>query len=164
MKQIESLSSTVLCSLAWFFILQIRSFPFGTVFLVQTNWFSVQKRCHVGFRFNLSLFGLGPSSKGLRTNLKLLTNKIAWIHWSLDLGPASKVALSALSSLQLWLEWTSSHLCASSGWGCSSCFGDEPKTHPLPLTLPHNFPLLPLSPNFLLTPSLARESSWASVA
>ncbi len=31
------------------------------------------------------------------------------------------------------LEWTSSHQCTSSGWGHSSCFGDEPKTHPLPL-------------------------------
>jgi hypothetical protein len=31
------------------------------------------------------------------------------------------------------LEWTSSHQCTSSGWGRSSCFGDEPKTHPLPL-------------------------------
>jgi hypothetical protein len=29
------------------------------------------------FRLNLPLFGLGPSSKGLGTNLKLSTNKIA---------------------------------------------------------------------------------------
>ncbi len=29
------------------------------------------------FSLNLPLFGLGPSSKGLGTNLKLLTNKIA---------------------------------------------------------------------------------------
>ncbi len=36
------------------------------------------------FSFNLQLFGLGPSSKGLGTNLKLWINKIAWIHWSLD--------------------------------------------------------------------------------
>jgi hypothetical protein len=44
---------------------------------------------------NLPLFGLGPLSKGLGgTDLKLLTNKIAWIHWSLDLGSLfNKVAL-----------------------------------------------------------------------
>ncbi len=41
--------------------------------------------------------GLGPSSKGLETNLKLSTNKIAWIHWSLDLGPLSKVSLNLAS-------------------------------------------------------------------
>ncbi len=46
------------------------------------------------FCLNLPLFDLGPLSKGLGTNLKLSTNKIAWIHWSLDLGPSSKVALS----------------------------------------------------------------------
>jgi len=30
-----------------------------------------------------------------------------------------------------WVEWTSSHQCTR--LGCSSSFGDEPKTHPLPL-------------------------------
>ncbi len=30
-------------------------------------------------------------------------------------------------------EWTSSHQCTSWGWGHSSRFGDEPKTHPLPI-------------------------------
>jgi hypothetical protein len=30
------------------------------------------------------------------------------------------------------LEWTSSHQCSSSGWGCSRHFGDELKTYPLP--------------------------------
>ncbi len=45
------------------------------------------------FSLDLPLFGLGPSFKGLATNLKLSTNKIPWIHWSLDLGPSSKVSL-----------------------------------------------------------------------
>jgi len=35
------------------------------------------------------------------------------------------------------LEWNNSHQCTSSGWGRSSCFGDEPKTHPL--ALPRDF-------------------------
>jgi len=34
---------------------------------------------------------------------------------------------------QSQLEWTSSHQRTNSGWGCSSCFVDEPKTHSLPL-------------------------------
>jgi hypothetical protein len=56
---------------------------------------------HVPCRFSLKfpLFGCGPlSSKGLEINLKLLTNKIAWIHWSLDLGPSSKVTLNLLEN------------------------------------------------------------------
>jgi hypothetical protein len=48
---------------------------------------------------NLLLFGLGPSSKGLGTTLKLYANKIASLHWSLDLGPLSKVALSQVYHL-----------------------------------------------------------------
>jgi len=51
------------------------------------------KQVSCRFSLNLPLFDLGSSSKGLGTNLKLLTNKIAWIHWSLDLGPSSKVTL-----------------------------------------------------------------------
>ncbi len=58
------------------------------------------KQVSCSFCLNLSFFGLGPLSKGLGTNLKLSTNKISWIHWSLDLGPSSEVALSlGLTSL-----------------------------------------------------------------
>jgi hypothetical protein len=32
-----------------------------------------------------------------------------------------------------WLEWTNRHQCTNSRWGHLRCFGDEPKTHPLPL-------------------------------
>ncbi len=45
-------------------------------------------------------------------------------------------------SWNLGLEWTSSHRCTSSGWGRSSCFGDEPK-HIQPAQPRHfYFPLL----------------------
>jgi hypothetical protein len=61
----------------------------------------------ISFCLDFPLFGLGPSSKGLRTNLKLLTNKIAWIHWSLDVGPWSKVTLSFTTCFSiLYLECT----------------------------------------------------------
>jgi len=38
---------------------------------------SNQNRCHVGLASICHFFGLGPSSKGLGTNLKFSTNKIA---------------------------------------------------------------------------------------
>jgi hypothetical protein len=43
---------------------------------------------------NLICLGLGLLSKGLGTNLKLLANRNAQFHWTLLLGPLSKVALS----------------------------------------------------------------------
>jgi len=65
----------------------------------------------ISFCLNMPLFGLGPSSKGLRTNLKLLINKIAWIHWSLDLGPSSKVTLSFTTCFSIiYLECTHIYL------------------------------------------------------
>jgi hypothetical protein len=77
-----------------------------------------------------------------------------------------------LSSPSLWgLEWTSSHQCTSSGWGCSSRFGDEPK-HILfhcpgifqPPSLPQNFPsyLLHLISRSLHHQSLGGLSSLSS--
>jgi hypothetical protein len=63
------------------------------------------------FSLNLSLYGLEPLSKGLGTNLKLLTNKIAWIHWYKDLGPLSKVALILAPKLVEKLLWVSVLLC-----------------------------------------------------
>jgi len=56
------------------------------------------------------------------------------------------------------LEWTSSHQCTSWGWGCSSCFRDESKTHPpLPkvfgrfslFSAPKFFPPTSLPPTYL---------------
>ncbi len=46
------------------------------------------------FRLYLSLFGLGPWSKGCGSNLWLSANRIALFHWTLDLGPSSKVTLN----------------------------------------------------------------------
>jgi hypothetical protein len=50
------------------------------------------------FSLNLSLVGLGPSSKGYGSNLWLSANSIALFHWILDLGPSSKVALSFVTN------------------------------------------------------------------
>ncbi len=47
------------------------------------------------------------------------------------------------------LEWTISHQCTSSGWGHSSRFGDEPKTHP-PLPKVFGFFSLFSAPKFFL--------------
>jgi hypothetical protein len=60
--------------------------------LVQTNCFP-PKYVPCTFSINLPLFGLGPSFENLGINLKLSTNKIAWIHWYSDLGPSFKLPL-----------------------------------------------------------------------
>ncbi len=81
-------------SLAWSLVLQIRSSPLiEHCFFGPNQLIFPPKQVPCRFSLNLPLFGLGPSFKGLGTNLKLSTNKIAWIHWSLDLGPSSKVTL-----------------------------------------------------------------------
>jgi len=49
------------------------------------------------------------------------------------------------------LEWTSNHQCTSSGWGRSSRFEDEPKTHPLPV--PRDFSALFFAPKFSKLPT-----------
>jgi hypothetical protein len=58
------------------------------------------------FSLNLPFVGLGLSSKDLGTNLKLSTKKITWIHWSMDLGHSSQVALRVdnftVTFLQMW--------------------------------------------------------------
>ncbi len=79
----------------------------------------------------------------------------------------------------LQLEWTNSHRCTNLGWGRSSRFWDEPKTHPLPahgffspLFCPKIFPsyllppLLPTSFTSFPTHSISKawESSWTWVA
>jgi hypothetical protein len=60
---------------------------------------------------NLICHGLGPSSIGLGTNLKLLTNRNARFHWTLLLGPLSKVVLTCICR-------------------CKRSLLQEPSTHP----------------------------------
>jgi hypothetical protein len=44
-------------------------------------------------------------------------------------GYAMTLSHACCELVCLWLEWTSSHQCISWGWGRSSHFGDEVKTH-----------------------------------
>ncbi len=70
------------------------------------------------------------------------------------------------------LEWTSSHRCTSSGWGCSSHFGDEPKTHPFPLprdfsapfSAPKTFAPTSLTsfPNHSITKAWESSQAWVA--
>jgi hypothetical protein len=102
---------------------------------------------------------------------KTLTIKVSKI-WVPN-NNAQKNTLCLLS----WLEWTNSHQCINLGWGCSNHFGDEPKTHPLPLPevflalfFAPNFspltfllltsPLLPISPHIGLIPSSESRKTW----
>ncbi len=68
---------------------------------------------------------------------------------------ASSLFRNICGVLYPWLEWTSSHQCTSLGWGHSSHFKDEPKTHPLPLPRDFSAPLsaLKFSPPTYLPPS-----------
>ncbi len=110
---------------------------------------------------------------------------------------ANQAKCSQLVSIQFWsfkpgmirLEWTSNHQCTSWGWGWSSRFGDESKTHPplprpkflvfsayslpqiffpptyLPPTyLPPTTSLPPTSPHFAPTPLLELEGAWSGKA
>jgi hypothetical protein len=45
------------------------------------------------FSLELPLFGFGLLCKGQCFNLQLSSNRIPLFHWTLDLGPSSKVAL-----------------------------------------------------------------------
>jgi len=71
------------------------SSPFS-FFLVRTNWVSFQSDSKMmPCKLNNHLICLDPEpmSKSLATNLRLLTNKNAQFHWTLLLGPLSKVTL-----------------------------------------------------------------------
>jgi hypothetical protein len=101
LKLIESLSWSLPWTLARILVLQIIRF-FLSFFL---SFFFVffggsiepidvtSKMVPCRFSLDLPLFGLGPSSKGQRSNLWLSSNRIALFHWTLDLGSSSKVAL-----------------------------------------------------------------------
>jgi hypothetical protein len=88
LKQIESLSWTRKpWSVAWFLVLQIQELsPFSTLFWSEPIDFPSKTGAPCRFSLNLPLFGLGPSSKKPWDQFKSFwPNKIAWIHWSLDL-------------------------------------------------------------------------------
>jgi len=70
----------------------------------------------------------------------------ALVHWSHLPHEVSYTA--QLCRSVVGLEWTSSHKCPSSEWDRSSCFGDELKTHPLPL--PRDFSAPFSAPKFSL--------------
>ncbi len=72
-------------------VLQSMSFPLCSFFWSGPIGFpSKMMSC----KLNHNLICLGPLSKDLGTNLKLLTKRNAQYHWTLLLGPLSKVALT----------------------------------------------------------------------
>jgi hypothetical protein len=76
---------------------------FKLFFLVQTNWFP-SKMMPCKLNQNLICLDPEPLCKGVETNLKLLTNRNAWFHWTLLLGVLSKVALSLHVLCQTWFS------------------------------------------------------------
>jgi hypothetical protein len=108
-------------------------------------------------------------------------------------GGFGRCQLKSSDTSSWWLEWTNNHQCTSWGLGCSSHFGDEPKTHPplpkvfgffnlfsAPKLLPPTYlpptylppptsilptsPLLPTSPHFALIPSSKLGRTWSERA
>ncbi len=69
---------------------------------------------------------------------------VTWGFLSLQQCAPQKKPL--LHTYRSRLEWTSSHHCTSLRWGHSRHFGDEPKTHPLPL--PKVFSVFFFAPKF----------------
>jgi hypothetical protein len=96
LKLIGSLSWSLHWTLACILVLQIISFFFFFFFCYSGSFEPIDvtsKMVPCRFSLDLPLFGLGPSSKGHRSNLWLSSNRIALFHWTLDLGSSSKVAL-----------------------------------------------------------------------
>ncbi len=80
-------------SLACILIIQITRSPFYVFFFRFEAIDFPSKMVSCRFSLDLPLFGLGPSSKGLRSNLWLSSNRIDLFHWTPDLGLSSKLAL-----------------------------------------------------------------------
>jgi hypothetical protein len=80
--------------LAWILVLQMMSTPFLFSFFFRFEPIDFPSKM-VPWRFSLylPLFGFEPSSKGHGSNLWLSSNRITLFHWTLNLGPSSKVAL-----------------------------------------------------------------------
>jgi hypothetical protein len=98
-------------TLVYTLILQTMSCPFKCYF-----WFGPidfpSKMMSCRLNHNLIRFGLGPLSKCLGTNLKLSTNKNVWVHWTLLLGPLSKMVLNISPIFQKdQVLWSSLTLC-----------------------------------------------------
>ncbi len=85
-------------------VLQIMSFSFEVFYRLfwsePIDFPSKMVPCKFGL--DLPLFGLQPLSKVHGSNLWLLTNRIALFHWTLNLGPSSKLTLK--------LDWNKSQV------------------------------------------------------
>jgi hypothetical protein len=95
-------------TLVYTLVLQTMSCPLKCFFWFRPIGFP-SKMMQCGLNHNLICFGLEPLSKGLRTNLKFLTNRNAWFHWTLLLGPLSKglrTNFKFLTNKNAWFHWT----------------------------------------------------------
>ncbi len=84
-------------TLAYTLVLQTMSSPISSFFFSKPIGFP-SKMMPCKLNHNLICLGLEFLSEGLGTNLKLLTNRNAQFHWTLLLGPLSKVALSVAAA------------------------------------------------------------------
>jgi hypothetical protein len=84
-------------TLAYTLVLQTMSSPISSFYFSKPIGFP-SKMMPCKLNHNLICLGLEFLSEGLGTNLKLLTNRNAQFHWTLLLGPLSKVALSVAAA------------------------------------------------------------------
>jgi hypothetical protein len=81
-------------------VIQTMSSSLSFLFWVSTNWFP-SKMMTYKLNHNLMCLGHVPLSKGLETNLKLLTNKKDQFHWTLvSSGP--KTSVVSVTYTHIW--------------------------------------------------------------
>jgi hypothetical protein len=80
-------------TLTYTLVLQTMSYPLSSFFFC-LDQLVPSKMMPCKLNHNLICLNLVSLSKGLGTNLKFLTNRNAQFHWTLFLGPLSKVGLS----------------------------------------------------------------------
>jgi hypothetical protein len=99
-------------TLIYTLVFQTMSSPLSFFFLVWTNCFPY-KIIPFKLNHNLICFGPRPLFKDLKTNLKFLTNWNVQFHWTLFLGPMSKVAFNPIVELTS-IDWNWTYLNSNS--------------------------------------------------
>jgi len=84
-------------------VLQTMSSPLSLFWFEPIGFLSKMMSCKLNH--NLIYLGHEPLSKSLGTNLKLLTNKNVRFHWTILVGPLSKVALN-VKKTRILLDFT----------------------------------------------------------
>jgi hypothetical protein len=97
MKKSEKQRNEQHWTVAYSLVLQTLTSLLSSFFFYSDQLVFPSKIMSCKLNHNLICLGLEPLSKDLRINLKLFTNRNARFHWTMLLGPLSKVALRVIS-------------------------------------------------------------------